>query len=334
MSSKKKQEKALECQKNELIVQHNNLIEAKYNITLQEKRLVLLMSSRINKDDKEFQTYTFSVQELCTFLQIKNKNIYKEIDVVVSKLFTRVLVIKNAIENSTTKISWLTFAKYWHGKGIVQLKFNEDLKPYMLQLKERFTPISLGDVMGLRSIHALRIYELLKQYETIGNREIHLDELREFCGITVDQYKKFNNLKKDVLERAKNEINQKTDIFIDYEEVKTSRKITSINFTIKHNPDYGLTEFEKMQHEKAAIIRKELRSKNALIEKIMEYGFSWQTARKFLETDEEQTIENALKSVEIEVRKGIVKNAKAMLKVAIKEKWRPDVYKDRKKKAA
>ena len=34
-------------QRNELVIQHNHLIEAKYSVSLQEKRLILLMSSRI-----------------------------------------------------------------------------------------------------------------------------------------------------------------------------------------------------------------------------------------------------------------------------------------------
>jgi plasmid replication initiation protein len=332
MLIRKKNKISKEEQNNELIIHHNNLIEAKYNLTLQEKRLILLMSSRIQKEDKEFHTYDFSVQEICTFLHLNNKNIYKEIDNVVSKLFNRMLVIKNSIENSTTKISWLTYAKYWHGQGLIQLKFNEDLKPYMLQIKDRFTKVSLGDVLGLKSVHAIRIYELLKQYESTGRRELSLTDLREYCGIGKDKYERFNDFKRKVLEAAKREINNKTDLLIDYEEIKPSRKITSINFKIKNNPNYGITEFEKMQKEKAEIIRKELGSKNALIEKVIEYGFSRQTSKKLVDQGTEQEINDAIKSVDLQVSRGHVKNPKAMLKTAIEERWKPDVFVSRKKK--
>lgn len=323
-----------EPDKNELVVQHNNLIEAKYNLTLQEKRLVLLMSSRIQKDDKEFQTYTFSVQEVCTFLQLNNKNIYKEIDGVVSKLFTRALIIKNVIEDSTTKISWLTYAKYWHGKGLIQLTFNQRLKPYLLEIKERFTKINIGDLVSLKSIYAIRIFELLKQYESIGSRDFSLNELREYCGISQHQYQLYGHLKKRIIEIAKREINDKTDIFIDYEETKQSRKIISINFSIKRNPNYGKTEFEKHQTQKTVLIHKELRSESALIDRIIEYGFTRKTAQKLIKSHNEEVVTNAVKSVDSQVSRGHVKNPKAMLSTAIKEKWKPDVYKDRKKKSA
>ena len=325
-SFKKERTVKKEQYKNEIVVQHNDIIEAKYNITLQEKRLILLMSSHIKKDDKEFQIYTTTVNEICKFLQLNNKNIYKEIDDIVSKLFGRVLVVKNVAENSTTKISWLTYAKYWHGKGVVQLKFNEDLKPYMLQLKERFTMISLGDVLGLKSIYAIRLYELLKQYDSIGTRTILLSDLRECCGIIETHYKKFNDFKRDVLERAKREINSKTDILIDYEEIKTSRRVTSIRFNIKENPNYGKTHFEKAQSEKATILAKELRSTVAILEQLLEYGFNKQAAKRLVKNHEEANIINAIKAVEIYRSKHDVKNARALVETAIKEKWHPEKY--------
>jgi hypothetical protein len=67
-------------------------------------------------------------------------------------------------------------------------------------------------------------------------------------------------------------------------------------FPTKYLLSYGITEFEKMQKEKAEIIREELQSKNALIE---EYGFSKQTAKKLLQQATESEIEDAIKSVDI-----------------------------------
>lgn len=40
----------------------------------------------------------------------------------------------------------------------------------------------------------------------------------------------------------------------------------------------------------------------------------------------EDEISDALKAVDRQIEKGIVKNAKAMLQTAIKEKWNPDAY--------
>lgn len=43
--------------------------------------------------------------------------------------------------------------------------------------------MELKHVMSMKSTYSIRIYELLKQYEVIGNREIAIDDLRLMCGI-------------------------------------------------------------------------------------------------------------------------------------------------------
>lgn len=324
---------AKEEPQNELIVQHNHLIEARYHLTLQEKRLMCWLASQVKPTDEDFKEHELSIKEFAKLVDVKGDHLYKALDTITHKLMQKIITIRSLKKKGFVKAALLGGVEYYEGQGTIRLSFHPYLKPYMLQLQERFTQIKLGEVLCLKSIHSIRIYELLKQYEGLGEREVPLSDLREYCGITNEQYKKFNNLKKDVLERAKKEVNEKTDLFIDYKEIKTSRKITSIQFLIKRNPNYGLTEFEKMQRKKADLIRKEMRSKNALIEKIVEYGFSRPVSKRFLEQNTEEEIENALKAVDIQVSKGQVKNTKAMLKTAIQEKWKPDVYRVKKKAA-
>lgn len=315
---------------NDLIVQHNHLIEARYRLTLQEKRLMCWLASQVKQTDEDFKEHELSIKEFAGLVEVKGDHLYKSLDLITHKLMQKIITIKSLTKKGFTKAALLGGVKYHEGQGTIKLSFHPYLKPYMLQLKERFTKINLGDVLGLKSTHAIRIYELLKQYEPIGVRLINLEDLKEFCGITTDQYKKFNNFKKDVLARAKREINSKTDILIDYEEVKTSRRITAINISIKPNPRYGQTEFEKSQIEKSEKITKEYRSKSALIERLNEYGFSKIISKKLIQDHTEETVINALSAVDLQVSRGNVKNPKAMLQTAVKEHWRPDVFMSKK----
>jgi plasmid replication initiation protein len=312
--------------KGELIIQHNHLIEARYHLTLQEKRLMCWLASQVKPTDEDFKEHDLSIREFATLVEIKGDHLYKTLDTITHKLMQKILTIKSIDDSEFTKAALLGGVKYLKKKGIIKLSFHPYLKPYMLQVKERFTKISLGDIIGLKSVHAIRIYELIKQYESIGERSLKLSELKACCGINEKQYLNFFNFKKKVLEQAKREINAKTDLLVDYDEVKTSRRITSIDFKIKRNPNYGITEFEKMQREKLNIIHKEMRSKNTLIEEITEYGFSRVTAKKFLSQYSEEVIRNAIKSVNIQIERNNVKNPKAMLRVAIQEHWQPNAY--------
>ena len=241
---------------NELIVQHNHLIEARYHLTLQEKRLMCWLASQVRQSDEDFKEHELSIKEFAELVDVKGDHLYKTLDTITHKLMQKIITIRSLTKKGFAKAALLGGVQYYEGEGIIKLSFHPYLKPYMLQLRERFTQVRLGDIMGLKSVHSMRIYELTKQYQLIGERIMKITELRECCGISGEQYKKFNNFKKDVLERSKKEINAKTDLLIDYEEIKTSRKITAIKFIIKKNPDYGLTEFEKMQRTKSNIIKK------------------------------------------------------------------------------
>lgn len=313
-----------ETQQNELIVQHNHLIEARYHLTLQEKRLMCWLASQVKPTDEDFKEHELSIKEFASFLDVKGDHLYKTLDAITHKLMQKIITIKEIEKKGFTKAALLGGVKYYDGQGIIKLSFHPYLKPYMLQLKESFTKINLGDILGLKSIHSIRIYELLKQYELIGQREILLQELRECCGIDETKYKNFNDFKRFVLNKSSKEINNKTDVYINYDEIKKSRKITSIKFYIKKNIEKKIVN----------IVGKEYRSDLALVDALVEYGFSKPTSKKLLQNGTEEVVRNAMKVVDLQIAKGHVKNAKAMLRVAIQEQWHPEKFKQTKKKAA
>jgi plasmid replication initiation protein len=319
-----------ETAKNELIVQHNHLIEAKYKLTLQEKRLMCWLSSQAKPTDEDFKEHELPIKDFSYMLDVKGDHLYKTLDTISKKLMQKIITIRSLTGRDYEWAALLGGAKYSEGKGTIKLSFHPYLKPYMLQLKENFTKITLGDIMGLKSVHSIRIYELLKQYESIGKREVSLEDLRGYCGITIDQYKKFGGFRRKVLETARKEVTKKTDLHIDFEEVKKTRKVVAIKFLIRRNEFFFKSDFEKHQHEKASIISKELRSKNILIEKVKEYGFSRLTAKKFLQQESEEVIREAIKAVNVQIERGNVKNPKAMLQTAIKEHWSPTAFKPQK----
>ena len=316
------------------IVQHNKLIESRYNLSLQEKRVILWLISQIKPEDEEFKTYPLNIKDFASKIGISNDRLYPQMMAITKKLMQRVMTIDLLDSDETLQVAWLSSARYQHKKGYVKLKFDPELKPYLLHLKSEFTIIELPEIMSVSSFAAIRMYELLKQYEQIGERKISLTGLRKNCGIEEKEYPLFGNFKQRVLKIAQREINSKTDINIEYEEIKESRKVVAIKFLIKKNPNYGKTEFEKDQAEKSSLVEKELRSANALTEGIMEFGFSRVAAKRFLQRDSEETVRSALKSVNLQIERGHVKNAKAMFVVAVNEKWSPEIFVAKKPKKA
>lgn len=107
---------------------------------------------------------------------------------VTERLMRRVMKIEEPENNSLLQVAWVSSARYHLGKGCVDISFDPQLKPYLVQLKNQFTSIELRYAIHLQSVYAMRIYELLKQYRKIGERVLPIAELREMLGIEAHKY--------------------------------------------------------------------------------------------------------------------------------------------------
>ncbi|MCR2042680.1 replication initiation protein [Anaerosalibacter massiliensis] len=122
------------------------------------------------------------------------------------------------------------------------LYIDKDLIPYILDLKKNFTRYQIENILQLRSSYSVRIYELLKQYESIEERKINIKDLREYLGIE-EEYERFYDFERSVLKVSKKEINKFTDIKINYEKIKKGRKIIAIKFTIQPVQDRNYLKY-------------------------------------------------------------------------------------------
>jgi len=306
------------------IVKSNSLVEARYRLSLQESHVIYWLLTQIRADDEDFKPHQMSIVEFSKMIGVEVDNQYSKLRDVTQNLMRRILNIYEPEKNEWLQVAWLSSARYQGKKGIVILKFDPDLKPYLLKLQSHFTKIDLVDTMKLKSVHSIRMFELLLQYLIIGNRKITIEDLRLLCGIQQKEYIGYNMLKRKVIDRAKTEINAKTEYDIDYKEIKESRKVVAIDWTIKKKPPLEATA------QKVRQLQKEYRSESVIIDSLVEYGFSRAMAKRFITNNGEDVVSDALKSVNIQVERGTVKNPRAMLQMAIKEKWKPDVYKNKK----
>ena len=189
----------------------------------------------------------------------------------------------------------------------VKLTFSPELKPYLLQLKNQFTAVNTLDLMQFKSVHAIRIYELLKQYQDIGERTLSIDEIKECCGVQ-DKLKQYGEFEKRLILIAQREINEKSDIHFDFERIKPSRKIVAIKFIISKNKAYWLKNNPEKQ------VREKLRTP-PIVNTLKEFGLSRKIINQIIKEHTEQEIQDA---VDIQLSRGNVRNTKAMLMTAIR----------------
>jgi len=222
------------------IVTHSNqLSEARYTLTIAEQRLVLTLLSMISPDDNDFKNYEIKISDFKELLQINTNAVYDQTKEVLRKLASRVIYIPDGKNYFISH--WFSSAKYSSETGTVYISLDNLLKPYLLQLKSQFTKYQLFRVAQFQGFYTIRIYTLLKQYESIGCRDIPLIELRSILDISDEKYRLFKEFKRNVLMRAKKEFETidketgtyKSDITFDLETFRTGRKITDLKFIIK-----------------------------------------------------------------------------------------------------
>lgn len=217
---------------NNWIYQSNKLIEASYALTLTEQKLIRMLASMVSKNDKDFESYEFKQSDLKKVLGISNNKFYKELDNMTDTLMQRIIKIKKVNGNGFDKYHWVDVAHY--SDGILKLKIHPDMKLFYMNLCS-YTKYQLKNIMQFKSTYSFRIYELLKQYEKLGERKISIDELRTKLDLEASEYPKYANLKQRILLQAQKEINSKTDIKFEFEEIKACRRVEGVKFTICGN---------------------------------------------------------------------------------------------------
>ena len=220
-----------------LVVKDNALIDASFNLSLVEQRLMLLaiVEAREIQDltpDTPIEIKASSYREQ---YNTDSSEAYKQLAEATKQLFNRQFsyVDKYKGEDAITVSRWLNEATYINNKGTVVIYLNRNVISMISRLEANFTKYLLEQVSDFKSQYSIRLYELLIKYKDVGNsKKYTIEEIRSLLGIGVNEYKVLADFKKRVLDLAVKEINDKTDTTIKYEQFKEGRNISHILFKI------------------------------------------------------------------------------------------------------
>lgn len=220
-----------------LVVKDNALIDASFNLTLVEQRLMLLaiVEAREIQDltpDTPIEIKASSYREQ---YNTDSSEAYKQLSEATKQLFNRQFsyIDKYKGDDAITVSRWLNEATYINNKGTVVIYLNRNVISMISRLEANFTKYLLEQVSDFKSQYSIRLYELLIKYKDVGNsKKYTIEEIRSLLGIGVNEYKVLADFKKRVLDLAVKEINDKTDTTIKYEQFKEGRTISHILFKI------------------------------------------------------------------------------------------------------
>lgn len=306
-----------------MIRKSNELIEARYRLGVGEQRLVLLLASEISPSDDDFQDYEVRVTDFARMFNLESdKSLYEKVEQAAENLLGKIITLTDGPDVERTV--WLSYVKYIKGSGVVKIRFDKSLKPYLLQLQGHFTQYNLKHVIGFKSQYSIRLYELIKMEAfKAKNAKIEklftLVDLKDFLGIGKKEYSAFDNFRRRVLEPAVKEISAQTDLnIIEVNKIKSGRKITSIVIVAS-------IISEKMMQEKQKNLTFGEENKNSesdihpIISSLLELGFSMDIARAYKSRYGVRRIERNVAYTLAKKQDGVIKDIPAYLNKAITE---------------
>lgn len=228
----------------QLVTKDNSLIGASYSLGVVEQRLIFLAIIEAREQKTLIEAgglLRIYAQSYAKQFDVEKHTSYEAMKRAVEGLYEAGFAYTKLDERSGKighyKSRWVDKIGYIDDLGCVELVFASDVIPLITRLEARYTEYELKQVVGLQSEYAIRLYELVIQWRSVGKTNlISLAELREKLGL-VDEYKRIEAFKRRVLDLAVKQINEHTDITVNYEQHKQGRVITGFTFRFKVKKD-------------------------------------------------------------------------------------------------
>lgn len=232
------------------IAKKNPLIrQVRFNLTTVEQKIVLYLISQIKPTDTELEPVTISIRE---YLQLCGVDPDQTINRQALKNTLKRLADKSCWirlpDGSETLFRWIEDPVIAPRAKNITLKLKQTLKPYLLELHDYYTQYQLMYILPMQSQYAIRLYELFKSCETLQEVTFKVSKLRELLNLSEDILPLYANFRHSIVDLSIKEINQYTDLTIEYQPNKKGRKVDSLTFTIKKKEDLSAT-FNTLRRE-------------------------------------------------------------------------------------
>lgn len=228
------------------------------NMTLQELRFFSIYLSKINPYDVSTRVVRFPLNDFVRIMGIGTDINIPHFRLTVRHILQQIVEVPN--EGGVGYRAFQLFKEAVverddNNEWYVEFDAHDKALPLMFDFKNRYFKYELWNALRLKSSNQVRMYEILKQYETLGRRELTVKDLRALLGIAPDEYPRWDRFKDRVIDACQKALKETTDICFTYERGKVGPggKWLTIIFHIQKNTEYvdqlTLDEFIELQPE-------------------------------------------------------------------------------------
>jgi plasmid replication initiation protein len=230
------------------ITMSNALTRAGHGLSLSEKRLVMLAVSKLDSrhppQPGELPTTKITAIEYAEQFGVDPRTAYEALQDASKALFERKVTYFEPAHKRSGKplrptridMRWVGECHYNEGEGSVSLAWWPRLLPSLMGLKSQFTTYQLQQASALRSAYSWRLLELLTRFRSTGVAEYTVEDFATSMDATEKQRADFAKLRTKIIEPAVKELTEKDGWLIEWEPIKTGRKVTTVRFTFQRRP--------------------------------------------------------------------------------------------------
>lgn len=257
-----------------LIYQHNVITSGRYDYSATMMDILFMVLSSLEVGKLDYNIHVADIEAI-TGRKWNLKQLREATESIGSRMF------EVETKEKISQIWLFSNVDYILGTGSFTVGLNPKATPYFFELKNNFTAMQLKSVLNCSSKYAKRLYGIACQWRSVGSKRFEIEELKKMLGLIDkkgnEQFERISQFKEYVLDIAKKQINENTDIEIDFELKKRgrsfhwvtlhidSRKFKQLEINFDHSVDvqkfaakltaYGLTQDQAdiiAQNEKEA----------------------------------------------------------------------------------
>jgi len=281
-----------------LIYQHNVITSGRYDYSATMMDILFMVLSSLEVGKLE---YTIHVQDIeaITGRKWNLKQLREATESIGSRMFE--IETKDSLEQI-----WLfSRVKYLLGTGSFTITLNPLASQYFFELKNNFTALQLKSVLNCSSKYAKRLYGIACQWRSVGSKRFEIEELKKMLGLIDkkgnEQFERVNDFKKYVLDIAKQQINENTDIEIDFELKKRGR---SFHWVTLHFNSQKFKQLEINFHNSVDVQK--------FASKLTTYGLTQEQADVIAQKEKEADFNALIQDLNTKVRSGKLKIDKSV----------------------
>ena len=260
------------------IVHSNDLIEASYNLSIDEMRLISYVATQIDSRKANVGEVKIYPSEFADAFGLNRNNMHRNLNNAIKSLATKAVTMP--LDNKRNIVlPWLGMGIYDrqpNDSSHVIVAFSQYIEPYLFELKNHFTVTKFEQTVKLNTPFSFRLYQWLIKARNLEHSKVgqsiqivlEIDWIKKQAALN-NKYNDWRNFSKFVIQPAIDKINLNTDISVIWKPLKKGRQIFAIqfNYVLEKDPScikpirprlYRRPKVMKGTHEEGVWMRKNL----------------------------------------------------------------------------